>query len=99
MVVGDDKVQINIKARLKNKAFLISAITLTVSFVYRFLALADIFPAVSENEILELSGILVNVLAVIGVVVDPTTTGISDSDRAMTYYSNENDSEAVTYYE
>lgn len=91
--------KINIKARLKNKAFLISAITLGISFVYRLLALADVFPAVTENEVLELCGIFVNVLAVIGVVVDPTTTGISDSDRAMTYYSNENNSVAVTYYE
>ena len=88
--------KINIKARLKNKAFLLSIITLTVSFLYRLFSLADIFPSVSENEVLQLSGLFVNILAVIGVVVDPTTEGISDSDRAMTYYS---DSKVVDYYE
>ncbi len=88
--------KINIKARLKNKAFLLSAITLTVSFFYRLLSLADVFPSVSENEVLQLTGIFVNILAVIGVVVDPTTEGFSDSDRAMTYYS---DSKVVDYYE
>ncbi len=30
----------------------------------------------------------VNILALLGVVVDPTTEGICDSDRAMTYYTD-----------
>ena len=89
--------KINIKAILKNKAFLLSVITLMVSFLYRLLALAEVFPSVSENEVLQLSGIFVNILAVIGVVVDPTTKGISDRDRAMTYYSD--DAKEVAYYE
>ena len=87
--------KINIKARLKNKTFLISAVTLAVSFVYKLLALAKIVPAISEYDILELCGLCVNVLALAGVIVDPTTHGISDSDRAMTYYSKETFSEVV----
>ena len=27
----------------------------------------------------------INLLAVLGVIIDPTTEGISDSDRALTY--------------
>jgi phi LC3 family holin len=38
---------------------------------------------------LELVGLAVNVLALVGVIVDPTTDGVSDSDRAMLYYSAE----------
>ena len=30
----------------------------------------------------------VNILALLGVVVDPTTKGICDSDRALTYYTD-----------
>ncbi len=87
--------KINLKIRLKNKTFLISAITVCVSFMYKLLAVADVVPAVDENEFLELCGLFVNVLALAGVIVDPTTQGISDSDRAMTYYSEETFSEVV----
>ncbi len=71
--------KINIKARLKNKTFLISATTLLISFIYKLLAVLDIVPAVSENEMLELLGLGVNLLAFLGVVVDPTTQGLSDN--------------------
>ncbi len=81
--------KINFKARIKNKAFVVGVTTLVVSFLYKLLSALDIVPAVSENEILELLGLAVNVLALVGVVVDPTTEGISDSDRAMQYYSAE----------
>ncbi len=77
--------KINLKARLKNKTFIISAFALFVSFVYKLSALCDIVPAVSENEMLELAGVIINMLALAGVVVDPTTRGFSDSDRAMSY--------------
>lgn len=81
--------KINFKARMKNKAFVVGVATLVVSFLYKLLAAMDIVPAVSENEILELIGLAVNVLALVGVIVDPTTKGVSDSDRAMLYYSTE----------
>lgn len=79
---------LNIKARLKNKTFLISVAVLTVALVYRVLSLFDIFPTASENEVLELINMAVNILALVGVVVDPTTEGLSDSKRAMTYYTD-----------
>lgn len=77
--------KINIKARLKNKTFLVSASALIISFVYHILALFDVVPSHSESEILEIAGMAINLLAVLGVIVDPTTEGISDSERAMTY--------------
>ena len=79
--------KLNIKARLKNKTFLISISVLIVSLVYRVLSLMDVFPSISESEILELVSMAVNVLALVGVVVDPTTEGINDSERAMTYFT------------
>ena len=79
--------KLNIKARLKNKTFLISMSVLIVSLVYRVLSLMDVFPSVSESEILELVSMAVSVLALVGVVVDPTTEGINDSERAMTYFT------------
>ena len=77
--------KINFKARLKNKTFIISMAALIVSMIYRVLTAFDILPSVSEGEIGEIVAIVVNILALAGVVVDPTTEGFSDSDRAMTY--------------
>ena len=44
-----------------------------------------IVPPVSENAITQVIGYIINILVVIGVVVDPTTSGVSDSELAMTY--------------
>ncbi len=77
--------KLNLKARLKNKTFVISTAVLIVSLVYRVLSLFDVFPSVSESEIGEIINMAVNVLALVGIIVDPTTEGVKDSDRAMTY--------------
>lgn len=77
--------KINLKARLKNKTFVISSSALIVSFVYGMLSLLGIIPSVSEEQITDLIYMAVNMLALLGVLVDPTTEGLSDSERAMTY--------------
>ena len=80
--------KINWKARFKNKTFLITFITLVVAFVYQTLGLFDILPSVSENELVNLFTMLVNILAFAGVIIDPTTDGFNDSDRAMLYFTD-----------
>lgn len=82
--------KINIKARLKNKTFLLTITTLLITFVYQLLSMFGVVPKVSESTVINLFGMLVNLLAGLGVIVDPTTAGINDSARAMTYYT-END--------
>ncbi len=79
---------INIKARLKNKTFWVGAIALLISFVYKLLTIFEVIPSVSENEVIEIIGILLNLLAFIGVINDPTTKGFADSSRVMTYYTD-----------
>jgi phi LC3 family holin len=82
--------KVNWKARFKNKVFLISFLALLISFVYNVLGMFDVVPAISESQVSEFITIIVNVLGVLGVVVDPTTQGVSDSERALTYFT-END--------
>ena len=77
--------KINIKERLKNKVFLLAAIALIISFVYQFLGMFGVVPRISEDEIVGLVTMAVNILAFLGVLVDPTTKGMSDSERALTY--------------
>ena len=76
---------INWKVRLQNKTFLVSLIGLVITLVYQVLGLFDVVPSISENEIVNIVGMIINLLGVLGVVVDPTTGGLNDSERALTY--------------
>lgn len=77
--------KINLKARFKNKMFVLSASALVVTLVYQMFSAFDIVPKITEDEITGLITMLVNILAFLGVIIDPTTEGINDSERAMTY--------------
>jgi len=79
--------KINWRARLKNKAFVIIMATLIVSILYQILGWFGIVPSVSQGAVLNVIELIVKVLVAFGILVDPTTDGISDSDRAMTYYT------------
>ena len=77
--------KINWKVRFKNKLWLGSFLSLIVSFVYSMLNLFDVFPAVTRNSVLELLNQILTFLGLIGVLADPTTAGLGDSERAMGY--------------
>ena len=77
--------RINWKVRFKNKVWLGSFFSLVVGFIYSLLALFDVFPAVTQNLVVQLLNQVLTFLGLIGVIVDPTTAGLEDSDRAMGY--------------
>lgn len=77
--------KINWKVRFKNKVWLGSFLSLVVGFVYSMLALFDVFPAVTQNLVVQLLNQVLTFLGLIGVVVDPTTAGVGDSERALGY--------------
>ena len=76
---------INWKLRIKNKTTLISILTLIVSICYQVAHIAGFTPAVDEQAIVDVLCAVVDVLALLGVIIDPTTDGISDSSRALSY--------------
>ena len=71
--------------RFKNKVWLGSFLSLIVGFVYSMLALFDVFPEVTQRLVLQLMNQVLTFLGLIGVIVDPTTAGLGDSERAMGY--------------
>ncbi len=77
--------KINWKVRFKNKIWLGSFLSLIVSFAYSMLGLFEMFPAVTRNNVLEIMNQILTFLGLIGVLVDPTTAGLGDSERAMGY--------------
>lgn len=77
--------KINWLVRFKNKTFLLTFIPLIVTFVYQLLGLFDVVPKISEDKIMDYVMMVINLLAAMGVIVDPTTAGLSDSEKALTY--------------
>ena len=77
--------KLNWKVRFKNKVWLGSFLSLIVGFVYSMLALFDVFPQVTESLVLQMLNQVLTFLGLIGVIVDPTTAGLGDSERAMGY--------------
>lgn len=78
--------KINWKLRLKNKTVFASLLACTVAFIYQVLGILGITAPIAESEAAQIIGLLTNVLAVLGVLVDPTTKGTCDSNRALTYH-------------
>jgi phi LC3 family holin len=77
--------KINWKVRFKNKVWLGSFISLIVGFVYSMLRLFDVFPSITEGSVLQVVNNILTFLGLIGVLTDPTTAGLNDSERAMGY--------------
>ena len=77
--------KLNWKVRFKNKTWLSMFLSLIVGFVFNILKMFDIVPAVTENLVMNIIGQVLTLLGLLGVIVDPTTAGVSDSNRAMGY--------------
>ena len=79
--------KINWIVRIKNKAFWLAIIPAVLLLIQ---AVADIagfqldFGDISDKLIAVVNAVFV-VLSILGIVTDPTTDGIGDSTRAMTY--------------
>ncbi len=77
--------RINWKVRLRNRVFLTSLIATVLTFVFDLLALLDVTPAFSQDMLMQFLSTLLTLLTALGVVIDPTTAGAADSERAMSY--------------
>ena len=83
--------KINWKVRFKNPTWLTMFLSLIIGFVFNILKMFDIVPTITENQIMEVVSQVLTFLGLIGVLVDPTTSGIGDSARAMSYEEPWND--------
>ena len=78
---------INWKVRIKNKTFwvsLIPAVLVLVQLVARLFGVEWDFGELGNN-LLAIVDVVFVILSILGVVVDPTTAGVGDSSRALTY--------------
>ena len=85
--------KINWKVRVKNRAFwiaIIPALALLGKQVLELFGVNVDFTNVSK-ELLGIIETIFVILAIVGVITDPTTAGISDSERALGYNEPNND--------
>lgn len=79
--------KINILVRLKNKTFWLAFVPALLLVVVQVAQLFGVTLDLSnlEGQILAVIEAVFALLAVIGVVADPTTSGVTDSEQALTY--------------
>lgn len=78
---------INWKVRVKNKAFwiaVIPAVLLLIQAVAAVFGITINFADISDKLLAVVNAAFV-VLTILGVVTDPTTSGLTDSTQAMSY--------------
>ena len=83
---------INWKVRVLNKTFWLTLVPALALLLQAFLAVFNVRLELGEtiDKLLVFINALFAVLMIVGIVNDPTTSGISDSTRAMTYETPSN---------
>lgn len=77
-------IMINWKLRLQNKVTLLAILGDIVAIVFSVISLVQTKDFTYES-IMHIISLVVEVLVLLGIVVDPTTKGLKDSSQAMTY--------------
>lgn len=85
--------KINWTVRLKNKAFWVAIIPAILLLAQQLCGLFGLNLDVSgvTEQLISIVGTAFSVLALLGIVNDPTTDGISDSSQALTYETPKKD--------
>ena len=85
--------KINWTVRIKNKAFWVTIIPAVLLLAQQICAMfgVELNIAGVSNQLVSIVGTVFGILALIGIVNDPTTSGMSDSKQAMTYETPKKD--------
>ena len=76
---------INAKVRFQNKQFVVTFAVAVIAFIYQMLGMFGVVPAVSQDALIQMVALVANILMGLGILVDPTTRGFADSERAKSY--------------
>ncbi len=77
--------KINWKVRFRNRLWLWSFLSAVIAMLFGFLSLCGITLHLSQNTVLGILYQVLSILSLLGVLIDPTTQGLNDSQRAMGY--------------
>ena len=78
---------INWKVRIKNKNFWITIIPAVILLIQVVASVFGVYISLDElgTKLIAVVNAAFVVLAILGIVTDPTTKGLKDSDRALEY--------------
>ena len=68
-------------SRKRNAAFWTMLVLTIVPFVYQILGILGVVSPISQNEVIVYVGLALNFLIGIGVLMDPTTPGVTDGNN------------------
>lgn len=77
--------KINWKVRLKHGPFLAGAFSLLLILIQQIAALFGFDTTIYNEQVTDIFNTVLALLVLFGVVSDPTTPGMNDSERAMKY--------------
>lgn len=77
--------KINWKVRFRNSAWLAAFLATIVAFAFNVMEMFGVAPQLTQDSVMQAINALLTILTALGVIIDPTTPGTGDSDRAMTY--------------
>ena len=75
--------KINWSLRFRNKVWLTTLLAVVCTFVFNLLDLFGIETTVAQEQVMQLGAALLSLLSTLGVVIDPTTPGVSNSQTVI----------------
>ena len=78
--------QINWKVRFKNKTFLLSLWALIIVLAQQIASIWGADITLISTQVTNVVETVLSILGLIGVIQDPTTPGVNDSQRVMSYH-------------
>ena len=77
--------KINWKVRLQHKQFWVSLIALLIVLANQIAGIFNADITIYNGQVTAISETVLSILALLGIVIDPTTSGTSDSNQALRY--------------
>lgn len=77
--------KINWKVRLQHKQFWVSLIALLIVLANQVAGIFSYDVTIYNDQVTAISETVLSILALLGIIIDPTTQGASDSAKALRY--------------
>ena len=77
--------KINWKVRLQHKQFWVSLIALLIVLANQIAGIFNVDITIYNAQITAISETVLSILGLLGIIIDPTTKGASDSEQALKY--------------
>lgn len=78
-------IKLNWKVRLKSKEWWMGVISAVVMAVFAILNICRVEISLTAEQVMNVAMLVLMIPVSIGIISDPTTQGVSDSNEALTY--------------